>query len=89
MRIITAWNVLFNTGIKECLSGLGGLMEEHIELETRIYIHPKQSRYFDIYPETAIPYKHQNPYAKIELCEAIDLGYDYVMIPLQIYIYFH
>ena len=22
MRIITAWNVLFNTGIKECLSGL-------------------------------------------------------------------
>ena len=61
-------------------------MDEHIELETSIYIHPKQSRYFDIYPETAIPYKHQNPYAKIELCEAIDLGYDYVMIPLQIYI---
>ena len=71
MRIITAWNVLFNTGIKECLSVYqinekrcnnirpryytfsGGLMEEHIELETRIYIHPKQSRYFDIYPETA------------------------------------
>jgi len=64
----------------------GGLMNEHIELETRIYIHPKQSRYFDIYPETAIPYEHHCPCAKIQLCEVIDLGYDYAMIPLQVYI---
>ena len=61
-------------------------MNNYIELETRIYIHPKQSRYFDVYPETAIPFEHQNPHAKIELCEVIDLGNDYAMIPLQIYI---
>ena len=60
-------------------------MDNHIELETRLYIHPDQSRYFDVFHETAIPYEHQHPVAKIELCEVIDLGYDYAMIPLQIY----
>ena len=60
-------------------------MEEHIELETRLYIYPKRSRYFNVYREMAIPYQYQESQAKIELCEVVDLGYDYVMIPLQIY----
>lgn len=59
--------------------------QEHIELETRLYIHPKQSRYFDVYEEVPIPYQYQESCAKIELCEVIALGYDYVMVPLQVY----
>lgn len=61
-------------------------MDQFIEMETRLYISPMQSRYFDIYEETPIPYEHKPTFGRIELCEVIDLGYnDYVMIPLQVY----
>lgn len=62
------------------------MMNNRIEMETRLYINPLQSRYFNIHTEAPIPYENDTYRGSIKLCEVIDLAYDYVMIPLQVYI---
>lgn len=58
---------------------------ERINLDTKLYIHPYQSKKFNIYPEHAMPMNITEKVGTVELCEVVPLGDGDVMIPLQVY----